>query len=129
MQKKIPTILVVEDEKTLLKTWAQKFKQEGLEVLTAQDGEAALKVALQNHPDLIVLDLVMPSTDGLMFIKKLREDKWGNRVAVTFLNSWRDPESFSKQEPKEYHIDQNWGLDQVVQSIAGKLEVMKLGLA
>lgn len=126
----IPTILVIEDEKSLLKAWVQKFEREGFKVLTASEGAEAVDTAFKNHPDMIVVDLVMPGSDGLYVIKKLREDKWGTKVPVMFLNSWRDPQSLSQgQASREEHLGSSWNLEQIVNKVEEKLEVMKLGIA
>ena len=130
MNYRVPTILVIEDEKSLLKAWVSKFESDGFEVLTAQDGVSAVDQALKKHPDMIVVDLVMPSSDGLYVMKKLREDKWGNSVPVMFLSSWRDPENLDeKNSAKEEYFSGNWSLEQVVNKVEEKLEVMKLGVA
>jgi len=128
MQKKEAQILVIEDEKPLLKIWEGIFRKEGMDVLTASTGEDALKSAFKNHPDLVVIDLVMPSSEGLTVIKKLREDKWGNKVPVVFLNGWRDPEAFTEISGPTDYMNNNWSLKQVVEKVERKLEVMKLGL-
>src|SRR5579864_5112234 len=102
MSKYNPTILVVEDEKSLLKAWAELFTKEGLSVLTAPDGQSALSLALRWHPDLLVVDLVMPNSDGLTLVKKLRENKWGQKVPVMFLSGW-----LSSEPPREQAIKIN----------------------
>lgn len=128
MQNREAKILVVEDEQSLLQAWAKKFEKQGLNVLTAANGESALEAAFKNHPDLVVIDLVMPSTEGLMVIKKLREDKWGNRVPVMFLNSWRDPETFGEISGPVDYLANNWSFQQVIERVVQKLEIMKLSV-
>lgn len=125
-----PTVLVIEDEKSLLKAWVQNFEQAGFKVLTATNSDTALLAAFRNHPDLIVVDVVMPSSDGLIIIKKLREDKWGNNVPVMFLSSWQDPQMLPQMaSANDEHLGSNWSLSQVVRRVGQKLEVMRMGLA
>ena len=130
MEKHIPTILVVEDEKSLLKAWAEIFKREGLHVLTAQNGENALGLALRWHPDLLVVHLVMSNSDGLVLIKKLREDKWGENVPVMFLSGWlgsdlpEEPPAKNNSSANSY-LNDNWNFSQVVQQVKNKLNINK----
>lgn len=66
-------ILIVEDEKTALHSLAVLLRDEGFEVTTAEDGVAALKLALGEEPDLVLLDIRLPGMDGLTLLQKLRD--------------------------------------------------------
>ncbi len=66
-------ILIVDDEKLLVKGMKFNFEQEGYEVVTAYDGEEALKAARDNTIDIIILDLMLPKIDGLSVCQKIRE--------------------------------------------------------
>ncbi len=68
------TILVVDDEQRLVSLVEQYLAQEGFRVATAFNGRQALEVARQTHPDLIVLDLMMPEMDGLAFMRAHRAE-------------------------------------------------------
>jgi DNA-binding response OmpR family regulator len=68
------TILVVEDETTVLETLAYNLQQEGYKVLTAQDGDEALKLIRKKKPDLVVLDIMLPELDGLAVCRLVRRD-------------------------------------------------------
>ena len=65
------TILLVEDEPTLLATIRYNLRREGYEVLTAADGEAAL-VCAASGPDLIILDVLLPKLDGYEVCRRIR---------------------------------------------------------
>ena len=67
-------ILIVDDESTLLATLKYTFEREQLEVITATDGESALSLARLQHPDLILLDLMLPGVDGLQVCRILRHE-------------------------------------------------------
>lgn len=67
-------ILVVEDELSLLETLAYNLKRQGYEVETAADGNLALDIARKNHPDLIVLDVMLPGIDGFEVCRILRQE-------------------------------------------------------
>jgi len=66
-------ILVVEDEKNIVDIVAFNLKKEGYEVICAYDGEEGLKLALEESPELILLDIMMPKMDGFQVCKKIRE--------------------------------------------------------
>ena len=67
-------ILVVEDEPTLLETLIYNIKREGYQVEGVSDGSAAIKVARQLRPDLIVLDIMLPGMDGMEITRILRQE-------------------------------------------------------
>jgi DNA-binding response OmpR family regulator len=67
-------ILIVEDEATVRETLALNLRAEGFEALTAGDGVAGLRLAREQSPDLIILDLMLPELDGLSLCRMLRRD-------------------------------------------------------
>lgn len=67
-------LLVVEDDQTLLDTLAYNLTNEGYEVTRASDGIAALNLAREQKPDLILLDIMLPSLDGLTVCRTLRRE-------------------------------------------------------
>ncbi|MHB0871154.1 MAG: winged helix-turn-helix domain-containing protein [Chloroflexota bacterium] len=67
-------ILVVEDERILLDTLRYNLSKAGYEVRTADDGEAALRVARQESPDLVLLDVMLPKVDGFDVCRTLRQE-------------------------------------------------------
>ena len=69
------TILVVDDEKRLVSLVESYLTQEGYRVVTAHDGKEALVVARREHPDLIILDLMMPEMDGYTFMRAHRAEQ------------------------------------------------------
>lgn len=68
------TILVVDDEARIVKLLRDYLERAGFDVLDARDGEAALTLARLEHPDLIVLDLMLPGVDGLDICRRLRQE-------------------------------------------------------
>lgn len=66
-------ILIVEDEPALVRGLKDTFAAKGFHVLTAQDGEAGLELALSSAPDLILLDIMLPRINGYEVCRALRE--------------------------------------------------------
>jgi DNA-binding response OmpR family regulator len=67
-------ILVVEDELSLQETLAYNLRRQGYEVEAVGDGNAALEKARRNHPDLILLDIMLPGIDGFEVCRILRQE-------------------------------------------------------
>ena len=68
-----PTLLVVEDDENISTMINEHFSRAGYIVKTAEDGLAGIQVALTDHPDVVVLDLMLPKIDGLAVCRELRE--------------------------------------------------------
>jgi len=71
-QENKKTILVVDDEKPIVEILVYNLQKEGYNTLEANDGEAAIQIALEQKPDLILLDIMLPKVDGLTVCKKIR---------------------------------------------------------
>ncbi len=69
------TILVADDESHILSVVSLKLRNAGFRVLTAQDGEEALEMALHEKPDLLITDYQMPLLSGLELCQRLRQQK------------------------------------------------------
>lgn len=83
-------ILLVDDEPDLV--WAVQYslKDEGYEVLTAFDGVEALAIARRHHPDLIILDIMMPRLGGLQVCREIRRDLALGAVPILLLTALGD---------------------------------------
>lgn len=68
------TILIIEDDPTLLRGLKDNFKFEGYHVVTASDGQKGLEAALSVNPDLILLDIMLPSINGYEICRLVRKD-------------------------------------------------------
>ena len=66
-------ILIVDDEKNIVDIIAFNLKKEGYTVITAADGEEGVQKAMEENPDLILLDIMMPKMDGLEVCQQTRE--------------------------------------------------------
>jgi len=75
-------ILIIEDDEALLRTLAAAVEAEGFAVITASDGRQGLESALREHPDLIAIDMVLPSLGGLDICRKLREERMATPIIM-----------------------------------------------
>ena len=121
-------ILIVEDEEPMAVTLADNLVNAGfLEPLRARNGIEGLKLALTEQPDIILLDIVMPKTDGMTMLKRLREDQNGKHMKVIVLTNLTADEpimgSVVKTEPSYYLVKSDHSIDDVlekVKSVLGK---------
>jgi DNA-binding response OmpR family regulator len=70
------TVLVVDDEEAIAEAVRARLESEGYRVLVAGDGPQALEEANREHPDLVVLDLMLPGMDGLEVCAELQRERW-----------------------------------------------------
>lgn len=82
-----PSLLVVEDEQDLLEVLRFSLTREGFSVRTAENGEDAIRMVRQQKPDLIVLDLMLPTIDGLSVCRALRSQEQTRDVPVVMLTA------------------------------------------
>lgn len=79
-------ILIVEDEKDLVRLLRYNLERERFRVVAANDAESGLELARKSKPDLIILDIMLPKMDGLDFLRHLRKE---SQVPVMFLTAKR----------------------------------------
>lgn len=122
MEKQKKVILITEDEPAMLRILADKLTESGFYALQATNGEEGLQQALIHHPDVIVLDVLMPKLSGLAMLEKLRENDWGKSVPVIMLtNVSADTnetlEAIVKTQPAYYFVKSNTKLEEIVEKI------------
>jgi two-component system OmpR family response regulator len=78
-------LLVVDDEPNIVELLSASLRFAGFEVATASNGDDAVAVARRQRPDLVILDVMMPGTDGFAVLRRLRGE--GARVPVVFLTA------------------------------------------
>ena len=83
-------VLIVDDEKNIVNILKFNLQKEGYDTLEAYDGEAGLQLALQENPDLILLDVMLPKMIGWDVCKKLREA--GSNIPVIILTAREEEE-------------------------------------
>jgi DNA-binding response OmpR family regulator len=80
-------ILVVDDDPKIVRVVEINLTQEGYQVRTAADGEAALAAVAQERPDLVLLDVMMPRMDGFETLKRLKADPDSADIPVVMLTA------------------------------------------
>lgn len=118
-----PTILIIEDSALIRATAREALLEAGFRVYEEENGKEGLARALRTHPNLIMLDLMMPVMDGMTMFKLLRKDEWGANVPVIILTGTKD-ETMASEHPEEkldFLLKENWVVDQVVERVKLRL--------
>jgi len=82
-----PLVLAADDDPDILSLVVFRLERAGYEVLTAPDGDEALRLALERKPDLAVLDVMMPKLDGYEVTRRLRAHESTSRLPIILLTA------------------------------------------
>ncbi len=114
------TVLIVEDDTDIRELYALAFKTAGLIVLQAKDGTEGVALALQKHPDAILMDIMMPGMGGHAAVNEIRKDPWGKTAKVVYLTNLTDAENVVhavERGSEEYIIKANVTPKEVVNQV------------
>ncbi len=122
-------LLIIEDEKPIRDVLHTKLESEGFTVIEAEDGKKGLDLSLEKHPDLILLDLVMPKIDGMNVLRKLRGDSWGKTVPVIILTNLPSEDEgrnrdITELEPTYYFVKLDKGIEEISDKIKERLGLL-----
>lgn len=92
-------VLIIDDEKSILKMYSEYLKTANFEVFSASGGEQGLAIAKEQKPDVILLDIIMPKLNGLDVLKTIKEDPDIKNIPVFLLTNL--PEECSGDKAKE----------------------------
>lgn len=93
MSKKI---FLVEDEITLSQMYQTKFEKEGYQVIIAADGGEILKKIKAAKPDIILLDIVLPKSNGFTILEEIKKNKTTSKIPVIMLTNLGQEEDIKK---------------------------------
>lgn len=117
-------ILIAEDEQDLLTLLSDSFIDAGFTICVATNGEDGVQVAQKENPDMILADILMPKTDGITMVKKIRDA--GIKVPVIFLTNFGDPEHISKAieiENSDYIVKSDMQIEEIIYRAKSKLGI------
>lgn len=80
-------ILLAEDEPNIVESLQFLLQRAGFDVFVATDGHSALKTALEDTPDVLVLDVMLPGLDGYEILRQIRADKVAQHLPVLMLTA------------------------------------------
>jgi DNA-binding response OmpR family regulator len=89
-------LLVIEDDQYLADIYATKLKLEGFDVEIANDGKTGVEMAKKMLPELILLDILLPSMDGFSVLRALKANEETKDITVVMLTNLNSPEDVKK---------------------------------
>ncbi len=92
MDTKKPLILSVDDNPVNNKLVSSQLKYKGLDIISATSGEEALKMIAEHHPDVVLLDIMMPEMDGFQVLEAIRENPETEELPVIMVSALADME-------------------------------------
>jgi len=118
-------IVFIEDERTLQKMLGEALEAAGFSVASANDGETGIALVLQEMPDLVLLDLILPKMDGFSVLQTLKGDEKTKDIPVmvlTNLEAAEDVEKVITLGATTYLVKANYDLPDIVAKVK---EVLK----
>ncbi|HEY5585770.1 MAG TPA: response regulator [Ruminiclostridium sp.] len=90
------TLLIVDDENTILKLLRDRLSNIGYNVITAKDGKSAITLAVETHPDVVLLDLILPDIDGFEVCRQMKENIFTHSSKIIMLSKKKQKKSIVK---------------------------------
>ncbi len=118
----------MEDEKSLREALGVIFRLKNFTPLETGNGKEGVELALSKHPNIILLDLIMPEMDGMTALKKIRQDSWGANVPVVILTnvnalSEQAADVLTTYKPIDYLIKSDCKIYDVIDKVENILEI------
>ena len=113
-------VLIVEDDLILIEMYQRKFETEGFEVVTAYNGEEGLEKMKSVHPDIVVLDIMMPKLNGLQMLHMAKADDAIKNIPVLVLTnvfSDTDAQMFADAGVAGYLVKSDSTPDQAIEKV------------
>lgn len=113
-------VLTVEDDTDLREAITMALENAGFEVFSAKNGAEGVQQALTHHPDVILMDVMMPIMNGHEAVDKIRNDAWGKNAKVIFLTSLSDAENVVhavSQGSGDYLVKPHTSLEDIVNKV------------
>jgi two-component system alkaline phosphatase synthesis response regulator PhoP len=117
------TVLVIEDELTVRESLVDLLEIEGFRAIAADNGKTGLKIALTEHPDLILCDISMPGLDGFGVLQKLRENPDTGTIPFVFLTARTTKVEFRRgmELGADDYLFKPFTMDELLSAIAARL--------
>jgi CheY-like chemotaxis protein len=119
-------LLIVDDEPQLLKVLEDQFQKEGFTVVACKDAKNGIEQALKEHPDLMLIDVVMPEMDGITMLSKLRENPATKNTPAIILTNLSDPQVTAdamKAGAFDHLVKTDWDITDLIKKVKAKLEI------
>ncbi|HLA26033.1 MAG TPA: response regulator [Patescibacteria group bacterium] len=121
-------ILLVEDDRFLIKAVYTKLTQKGFEVILANDGDEAISKAKTEKPELVLLDMVLPKKSGFEVLRALKGDPKTVSIPVFILSNLAQDQDIQEGKAlgaEDYIVKSNTSLSAIVDKVANFLATKK----
>lgn len=122
----VARVLIVDDDPAILSMLDELLTDESYETLLATDGDQALTIARQEHPDLILMDLMLPVLDGATAIRELKQDPTTNTIHIIAMSAGANLRMHADQLPADSVIGKPFDLNTLLAGVALHASPMKL---
>ncbi|MBT3356511.1 response regulator [bacterium] len=120
MSEKAKKILVIEDDKFISEVYIARLSKEGFETVLVGDGEAAIKKAKEETPDLILLDIFIPKIGGMDVLRVLKEKDETRNIPVVMLTNATEEEYIDNamgMGAVDYLVKSNYTPEEIVHKV------------
>ena len=116
-------ILIVDDSPTELKMIINTFSDHGYDIITASDGEEAVKKAIGEKPDLIVLDVIMPKMNGFQACRKIKSTPESQHIPIIMLTSKseKSDEFWGKKQGADIYLTKPFKSEELLAAVTTSL--------
>lgn len=118
-------ILIVDDEPDLIELVRLRLESSGYDVLEAHDGQEGLDMARKDHPDLIILDIMMPKMNGYQVCRELKKEDKKTPVMLLTAKSQESDRFWGKECGADSFVTKPFEMDHLLSTIQGLLNPSK----
>lgn len=114
------TVLIIEDDTNIRDMYTDAFEGAGFTVYKAENGDVGIVLALEHHPKVVLVDIMMPGKNGHQVVSEIRKDSWGENAHIIFLTNMTDAEDVVHaiaQKPEEYIIKSQTDIKDVINRV------------
>ncbi len=116
-----PRVLIVDDDRDMVRGLEDNLTLEGYEVLTARDGQAGLETAESERPDLVILDILMPGMDGLEVCRRLRRQNAEVRILLLTAKGQESDKVIGLELGADDYVSKPFGLLELLARVKAQL--------
>jgi DNA-binding response OmpR family regulator len=111
------TILIVDDDREIVRGLQIVLEGHGYRVVTAHDGDAGMNVASTERPDLVIVDMMMPKKSGFLVIEALKKNDGGPKVIMMTANEGMRHKAYAELLGADDYLHKPFGMDTFLESV------------
>lgn len=123
MELAVKKVLIVDDEQDIVETLKFMLEVEGIECITAYDGEEALNIAKSEKPDLMILDVMLPKINGYKICRLLKFDAKYKNIPILMITarSQEEDKAIGEETGADEYITKPFDINEVVEKVKARL--------